>query len=342
MEKSKSMNDQQQMNHSFTESENAYPLVSVIVPLYNCAPYLPQALNSVFDQDYPSLEVMAVDDCSSDDTLDVVKSYGGKIKLIRQEKNGGAGAARNRAMAVAQGKYIAFLDGDDVWLPGKLKRQIDFLETHPDFDVVYGDFYKWLPDEQGIFQQPKDLYLEESMGLDERLSGEIYPEMLIDSYVWIVTAVIRRSIIDRLGVFREELRKGEDYEFWLRASRVCRMAKLLGQLALYRQHPASTTAKISDVNYEYLVVKEAVDKWGYSGPDGRSANIRNVRRRLARLCFSHGYLHFFGGKADIAAQAFHESLTWRISQPKALVYLLASAARAKLHLRNKWFVKRER
>lgn len=316
------------MNPPITEPGNALPLVSVIVPLYNCAAYLPQALNSVFDQEYPALEVMAVDDCSTDQTLDIVKSYGDKIKLIRQEKNGGAGAARNRAMAAAQGEYIAFLDGDDVWLPGKLKRQIEFLETHPEFDVVYGDFYKWLPDEQGIFHPPEDLHLEESMGLDERLSGGIYPEMLMDSYVWIVTAVMRRSVMGRIGVFREELRKGEDYEFWLRASRTCRMAKLLGQLALYRQHPASTTAKISDVNYEYLVVKEAVDKWGYSGQDGRSADIGKVRHRLASLCFGHGYLHFFGGKPEIAAQAFHDSLSWRIFQPKALAYLLASASRA--------------
>ncbi|MEN6584666.1 MAG: glycosyltransferase [Sulfuricella sp.] len=336
------MNDQQIKKGSFTEPGKTLPLVSVIVPLYNCAAYLPQALNSVFNQGYPSLEVIAVDDCSSDETVEIVKSYGDAVTLIQQDKNGGAGAARNRAMTVARGEYIAFLDGDDVWLPGKLNRQISFLETHPDFDVVFGEFYKWLPDEHGIFYQPSDLYINESMELDERFSGGIYPEMLIDSYIWIVTAVMRRSVIDKIGLFREDLRKGEDYEFWLRASRACRMAKLPGHAALYRQHPSSTTAKICDANYEYMVVKEAVEKWGYHGPDGRSADIRRVRNRLAGLCFSHGYLHFFGGKPSVAAQAFYNSLTWRFFQPKAFIYLLASLTREMFSPKNKWFVKSER
>lgn len=318
------LKDQQIKEHSKTEPRKTFPLVSVIVPLYNCANYLPQALNSVFSQAYPSLEVIAVDDCSSDKTVEIVKSYGDLIKLIRQDKNEGAGAARNRAMAIAKGEYIAFLDGDDVWSPGKLNRQIDFLDMHPNFDVVYGEFYRWLPNEQGIFIQPSNLYLDESMVLDQQFSGWIYPELLFDSWVWIVTAVVRRSAIEKVGVFREDLRKGEDYEFWLRASRTCCMAKLFGQVALYRQHSSSTTANICDTNYEYNVVNEVVNKWGYCGPDGRDANIKKVNHRLARLCFNHGYQHFFGGKPNIAAQAFYNSLTWRLFQPKVFIYLLAA------------------
>ena len=106
-------------------------LVSVIIPAYNCADYLDITLDSVTNQTYKNWEVIVVDDCSTDNTAEVVQKYIKKderIKYHKLDKNSGAAVARNTAVKLAQGKYMAFLDSDDVWFPEKLSKQISFME----------------------------------------------------------------------------------------------------------------------------------------------------------------------------------------------------------------------
>jgi glycosyltransferase involved in cell wall biosynthesis len=104
------------------------PLVSVIMPAYNTARYIREAIDSVLDQDYPSKELIVIDDGSTDGTLEVLRSYGDRITLIEQ-RNQGSAVARNAGLAAARGECIAFLDSDDIWLPGKLRLQVDHLPT---------------------------------------------------------------------------------------------------------------------------------------------------------------------------------------------------------------------
>src|SRR5690606_36649913 len=92
------------------------------------------------------LELIVVDDGSTDDTADAVAQFGEPVRLVRQV-NSGPAAARNRALSLAQGDYIAFLDSDDLWLPGKLRAQLDYFESHPDIHVVYGHWSRWHADE---------------------------------------------------------------------------------------------------------------------------------------------------------------------------------------------------
>lgn len=109
------------------------PLVSVITPAYRAAHVIGQTIESVVKQTQPDLELLVVDDCSPDATADVVEAYARqdpRIRLLRHARNGGPGAARTTALEAARGRYIAFLDGDDVWLPEKLERQLAFMETH--------------------------------------------------------------------------------------------------------------------------------------------------------------------------------------------------------------------
>jgi len=107
------------------------PLVSIIVPAYNAARFIGETINSVQSQTYSAWEMLIVDDCSSDKTCDIVGLAGEsdkRIKLIRHASNGGPAAARNSALKAAQGRYVAFLDSDDLWLPLKLERQLAFME----------------------------------------------------------------------------------------------------------------------------------------------------------------------------------------------------------------------
>lgn len=105
-------------------------LVSIVTPAWRAAAFVGQTIESVMAQDYPQWEMHVVDDCSPDDTATVIEAYAARdarVKLIRQQKNGGAAMARNVALEAARGRYVAFLDSDDLWLPGKLTRQLAFM-----------------------------------------------------------------------------------------------------------------------------------------------------------------------------------------------------------------------
>ncbi len=117
------------------------PVVSVIIPTYNRADMLDEALRSVFAQTYKDFEVIVVDDGSTDHTRSVVDKYPHRVRYVHQENQGHA-LAKNTGIAAADGGYIAFLDDDDTWLPRKLELQMDVLENNPDVDLVYGAGYR--------------------------------------------------------------------------------------------------------------------------------------------------------------------------------------------------------
>ena len=112
------------------------PGVSVVIPVYNGEQYLADAIQSVRDQTYQNVEVIVVDDGSTDESADVAKKFGEAIRYVHQS-NGGVGKARNTGIAAARGAYLAFLDQDDLWLPDKLAVQVAYLDSHPEVGAVY-------------------------------------------------------------------------------------------------------------------------------------------------------------------------------------------------------------
>ena len=115
------------------------PKVSVIIPTYNRLPFLKEAIDSVLAQNVEDVELMVVDDGSTDGTGEEIKRYGGRVKLLQHAENRGVSAARNRGIRYSRGKYIAFLDSDDLWVKGKLKVQVDFLDENPQYPMCYTD-----------------------------------------------------------------------------------------------------------------------------------------------------------------------------------------------------------
>lgn len=306
------------------------PLVSVIMPVYNCADYVGQAIESVLSQDYAHLELIVVDDGSTDSTPAVLTRFDdARLRWMRQT-NSGPAAARNRALALSCGDYIAFLDGDDLWLPGKLAAQMTYLDRHPDMRIVYSRWARWHADSQGDFA-PATNYLEQAAGaqdvLDEDASGWIYAGMLLDSMIHSITAVVHRRVFDAIGLFDESLRTGEDYDLWLRATHRFRVAKLARTLALYRIHPQSVTAVEQRENNEYRVLMRALERLGHCGTGGRRVDRMELDRRLSRLCFDHGYRHYRRGDVRIAFDAFRLALRHSDFRPKTLAYCVGAAAR---------------
>jgi len=182
------------------------PSVSVVIPTYNQASFLPEAVASVRAQEFPNLEIIVVDDGSTDDTSGALErlSGEGKLQAIRQE-NAGAAAARNRGISAARGDWIAFLDADDFWFPGKLSAQFDALRRSPKAGFCYTDVLLRLKNgEERHHKSP--------------MSGPLLLELLTGNYFATPTVLVRRDCFEKVGTFNAELRTGEDWDMWLRLS----------------------------------------------------------------------------------------------------------------------------
>jgi len=182
------------------------PQVSVIIPTYNRAWVIEEAIDSVLAQDYTEFELIVVDDGSTDHTSDVLDSYRNVIKVFPQ-KNKGVSAARNRGIAEASGKFIAFLDSDDLWLPQKLTVQIEFFDQTPDALICQTEEI-WI--RNGLRVNPKKRH--------KKPSGMIFKPSLKLCLVSPSATMIHRGLFDRVGGFDETLPACEDYDLWLRIS----------------------------------------------------------------------------------------------------------------------------
>ncbi len=304
------------------------PLVSVVMPAFNAREFIGAAIQSVLQQDYANLEVIVVDDGSTDGTSHLDCLQNERIKLLHQ-LNAGPAAARNTGLRHAKGELIAFLDADDLWLPHKLAVQVAYLHQHPEAGAVFGRFVRWEADQNGLFAA----YQIPGGECDDPLmtcapSGSIYTALLLDSVVHIITAMVRREVFERIGTFDEALPTGEDYEFWLRASRSFKIDQLARTLAVYRIHSASITKVPREENNEYLVLMRTVNEYGLSGADGLCVSMDTLRRRLFGISFGHAYLHFYTGSARVAQKMFAQALAHSFWHPKVWLYwVLASFKR---------------
>ena len=271
------------------------PLVSVIIPAHNAAEYLHQTLESVFWQNWPALQVIVVDDGSTDATPELLERwqarYPAQLEVYRQ-RFGGPAPVRNYGIQQARGKYLAFLDADDIWWPGKLAAQINFLEQHDGDAIVYGKFVPWHANANGEFELPVELsQTEYDASIDDNKSGWVYHQLLLDVATHTCALAGPTELFVRHGGFREDLPIGEDYDLWLRLSQEVPFYAQRGFAVLYRQHEASTTRQLRARNFEYERVTEALQRWGRRSPDGSEAHKRAIKQRLASMSFGHGYGH---------------------------------------------------
>ena len=188
---------------------NNNPLVSIVIPAYNAEKYIGRAIKSALNQTWRDVEIIVVDDGSTDRTAETIKSFKDpRVRYIYQQ-NKDVGAARNYGIKESGGKYITFLDSDDEYLPQKVAKQTEFLEQNPEYQAVYCDtlqFYSDAPDKlfkKGGFHS----------------SGDIFEELLRSSVINPNAAMIDRDILIEVGMFDERLDFPEDWELWLRIAR---------------------------------------------------------------------------------------------------------------------------
>lgn len=188
------------------------PLVSVIIPAYNSEKYIVGAISSILAQTYKNLEIIIVDDGSTDSTARVVKDkinakrYPLSAKYIHQ-KNGGPSAARNRGIRESKGEYIAFLDSDDIWLPEKIERQVNYCIDNSQCGLIYTGYDTC--DENGIIVSK---FIKKEVSKKEILKN-LYLKNVISTAS---TVMVRRECFDRVGYFDEALKVAEDWDMWIR------------------------------------------------------------------------------------------------------------------------------
>ncbi len=215
------------------------PLVSVIIPCYNQAHFLAEAVQSALDQDYPAVEVIVVNDGSPDNTREVATQFGDRIVYIEQE-NRGLSAARNAGIRAATGQYIALLDSDDIYLPSALTTLARCLDKHPNVGLVCSDAL--LFDDRGDF------------GLKSARSGrprnpQNFRWETVEYCATPSTAMIREEVFRRVGLFNEYLKNAaEDWLMWVQISRYFDMMYLDQPLVRYRIHERNATRNVERIH----------------------------------------------------------------------------------------------
>ncbi|PZO18569.1 MAG: glycosyl transferase family 2 [Burkholderiales bacterium] len=315
------MIDSHQDCHGISIPTEYGPRVSVVIPVRDCKNFIQEAVRSVISQSFQDFEVLIIDDGSIDWNYKLLEELDARIQVICLTGTG-VSHARNVGMQHAKGEFIAFLDADDVWFPGKLRAQIRYLDAHEEVGVVFGGFSRWITDESGVFIPAHRLMksCEELVDNEVARSGWLYIRLLSGLLVGMNTAVIRKSVYSTIGGFNEGMRLGEDYDFWLKASRVAEMHSLDGAVALYRIHTTSAMHRISDENHLAILLKAAYMRWGILSPDGSKMAEAAFKARMNSVYFDHGYTHYWRGKLPIARKSFWATLRGGYRPLRSLVY----------------------
>jgi glycosyltransferase involved in cell wall biosynthesis len=283
------------------------PLVSIVIPAYNSANYLPQALDSVLNQTFRDYEIIVVDDGSTDETEQVLAPYRGLIRYIRKE-NGGPASARNAGIRQASGEYIAFLDADDIWLPDKLQSQIDFISKNPDLHVLFTDC--------AIFDQHG--FVTSSIKENHNISARItFQDLLTKHFVPMSSIIVKRACLDEIGLFDESLTGAEDYNLYLRLAQKFQFGYLDKVLVYHRKHENSLSEDLEQMRRDELT---NLDKIANLFPDAKI----DKRKLVAQIYLRFGRYHFNYGEFAAARLCFQEALKRSPILGQAWLFLIIS------------------
>jgi len=303
---------------------NKCPLVSVVIPAYNCEQYIKATVLSVIDQTYKNIEIIIIDDGSSDATGAVCKSLANEYDNIIYiyESNGGVSRARNIGLNKCTGEYICFLDGDDLWPNNKVAAQVEYLENNINSHFICGNYVEVSAD----FKLAQNHQLIITQQLDPQKSGWVYCKQLKGLHIHIITLMFRKELIDEV-YFDEMLNIAEDYDLWLRIMAKYQISFLDACLAYYRRHSSSIMTKPQKECYKAIVLERNVKKFGLKCKSGEELTTDEFRLYLYDAWFSHGYVLYHTGKLyGQCMKAQYHCLKIKPFAFSSWKYLLASMA----------------
>lgn len=250
------------------------PLVSVIIPSYNRVSFLKQTIESVLAQSYSQVELLVIDDGSSDGSYELAQQYE-QIRLLThpERQNRGQSASINLGLQQAQGDYIAILDSDDYWHSDKLMTQVGYLQQHADVGLVYVNGWSVDANSQQLYRIYDDHHVEQSSP-----AHSVADEVLMNCYFLVPNnALVRASVFRQVGGFDESLRAAQDHDMAIRIAEVTRLAYINKELFYYRRHANSISQKQADLRWQngFLILDKARRRYQYP-----SATIRKRRAVL--------------------------------------------------------------
>jgi glycosyltransferase involved in cell wall biosynthesis len=283
--------------------------ISVIIPTYNSARYLGEAIASVLAQGYKNLEILVVDDGSNDDTFDVVRRYGSHVQYIRLETNsGGPATPRNIGIKAASGDTVAIFDSDDVMLPGKLKDQMDFLNEHTSIPLVFTNFrnFSLNGDSPADFlADHKDFQAMARTALKKnwyRLAKpESYETLISDTYIGTSGVMFRKWLVNDVGYFDQSVSNSDDVEFFFRVTRKYDIGYIDQVYHRRRVHPGNISARTRALHAKLRVYgRQKAVAMSQKGE-------RELDQFLASVLYSIGYSERINGERLKAVKYYMDS-----------------------------------
>ncbi len=303
------------------------PRVSVIIPCYNYGRYLPEAVASVQAQTLTDLEIIIVDDGSTDETPEVIAGLAEPRLRRRRTENRGVSGARNAGLDMARGDFVAFLDADDRWRSDKLARQVAIMDAEPDVALVFTDLRRFSPD--GALHERQFDFVPELSLIPTRpaysndglvIVGDAFVALapLPQLPAWIQTDLFRASVTRDLR-FDEQLRLAEDFHFILRAYLRGDVAYIAEPMADVRRHDSNSYMSHADMLAPVIESLALLGDLPLGSDHRRALMVREGRAWLAL-----GYHHFWEGSPWTAARAYSRALLYSGDRLNALAHAIAS------------------
>lgn len=254
---------------AYSRAEPA-PLVSIIMPVYNAASYLQEAITSILNQSFSNFELLVFNDGSSDGSAELLKQFHDpRLKLFNYSVNTGYVIHLNEGIKIAQGKYIARMDADDVSYPDRLQKQVDYLETHPEVGVC-GSQVRYIGDYNGESSMPTTY-------------SEIAIALIAQCPIWHPTVMMRRSILtERNLLYNNDFLFTEDYDLWCKIAKETKIINLSKPLLYYRKHKqqVSVTKIASQIEASNLIGSEYLLSLGFNLSDEQATGLTYLRKNL--------------------------------------------------------------
>ncbi|MGD7035839.1 glycosyltransferase family 2 protein [Methylotuvimicrobium buryatense] len=294
--------------------------ISVVIPAYNSAAFIADAVRSILNQSQPVDEIVIVDDGSTDNTEQTVASLSGPIVYINQP-NQGPSTARNTGIDAAKNDWIAFLDADDQWTPQKIERQLNVLQNSPELVLIAGDMAE-IDNSNRIITESvlnKHNLLSKFQALENRPIPNALAELVTKNFIPTGTVLVKKSALIEAGCFNPNIRFGEDLECWAKIAAKHPIACMPDILMLRRQHGNNATQLTAPLLNDLARVMTSIRN--YAAKDLSLQNI-DPDRLVADAYADLGYWHFSEYDLITARQAFSSSLKEKPSK-RALLYWLA-------------------
>ena len=299
------------------------PLVSVIIPMFNAEEYIKETLKSIFNQTYKNVEVIIVDDGSTDNSKDVVMKYFPEVKYIYENNSGGAAKPRNEGFKISKGELITFFGSDDIMVPNKIEMQVEVLYRFPNVKATFVDYKNFgglklsAGSHFATCEQLKREFEEQGSEVVVLSPDKSYKILLSENYASV--GLLRREVWEKIGPFREELKQSQDFEFYYRVAKHFDIA-IVNKLGFYRRIHSNNMSLNIERALKYKIMSREII---YQAEKERDLKKR-LKRAISGYYLDLGY-YYAGKNRTLSIQNSLESLRYKKMPTYGLIRNLVKA-----------------